>query len=148
MHLKFLRIFLGFAAVAWGVSAFGVFASWPAASAALGLGAQPIAYDRMLDYWLRMASGAKTARHECGRRRSGLKKSPSRDRGHLVPSKVQISGDCLGYCCGGNRLKSMLGSHGASLRRFLPHKSRTTIISLPRRLFTTQWNCFFWSSQS
>lgn len=33
--------------------------TWPAASQALqGLGAQPIAYDRMLDYWLRMASGA------------------------------------------------------------------------------------------
>ena len=33
--------------------------SWSAADQALeGLGAQPIAYDRMLDYWLRMASGA------------------------------------------------------------------------------------------
>jgi hypothetical protein len=33
--------------------------SWPAAADALqGLGAQPIAYDRMLDYWLRMAAGA------------------------------------------------------------------------------------------
>lgn len=33
--------------------------SWPSAAEALeGLGAQPIIYDRMLDYWLRMASGA------------------------------------------------------------------------------------------
>jgi hypothetical protein len=61
MHLRLLRLFLGFAAVAWGASVFGVFLSWPAAERALeGLGAQPIAYDRMLDYWLRMAAGAFT----------------------------------------------------------------------------------------
>jgi hypothetical protein len=59
MHIRLLRLFLGFSAVAWGVSAFGVFLSWSAASQALeGLGAKPIEYDRMLDYWLRMASGA------------------------------------------------------------------------------------------
>src|SRR5215831_13801251 len=59
MQLRLLRIVLGFAALAWGASFYGVFASWPAATQALqGLGAQPIAYDRMLDYWLRMASGA------------------------------------------------------------------------------------------
>lgn len=61
MHLRLLRLFLGFAAFAWGVSVFGVFISWSAASRALqGLGAQPIVYDRMLDYWLRMAAGAFT----------------------------------------------------------------------------------------
>jgi hypothetical protein len=61
MNLRFLRLFLGFAACAWGASVFGVFLSWSAASQALeGLGAQPIAYDRMLDYWLRMAAGAFT----------------------------------------------------------------------------------------
>ena len=59
MHLKILRLLLGFSACAWGVSFFGVFLSWPAAENALeGLGAKPIAYDPMLDYWLRMASGA------------------------------------------------------------------------------------------
>lgn len=59
MHLRLLRLFLGFAALAWGVSVFGVVVSWSTAAEALqGLGAQPIAYDRMLDYWLRMASGA------------------------------------------------------------------------------------------
>jgi hypothetical protein len=59
MGLRLLGIFLGFAALAWGVSVFGVFLDWSAASDALqGLGARPIAYDRMLDYWLRMASGA------------------------------------------------------------------------------------------
>jgi hypothetical protein len=43
----------------WGVSVYGVFATWDAAEIALcGMGADPIAYDRMLDYWLRMASGA------------------------------------------------------------------------------------------
>lgn len=57
MKLRLLRIFLGFAAMAWGVSFYGVFSSWPAAEEALqGLGAKPITYDPMLDYWLRMAS--------------------------------------------------------------------------------------------
>jgi hypothetical protein len=59
MGLRLLRLVLGFAGFAWGVSVFGVFLSWPAATQALqGLGAQPIAYDPMLDYWLRMAAGA------------------------------------------------------------------------------------------
>jgi nitrogen fixation protein len=59
MRLRLLRLFLGFAAFAWGISVVGVFLSWSAATQALqGLGAQPIAYDRMLDYWLRMAAGA------------------------------------------------------------------------------------------
>lgn len=59
MHLRLLRLFLGFAAFAWGISVFGVFLSWSAAVEALqGMGALPIAYDPMLDYWLRMAAGA------------------------------------------------------------------------------------------
>jgi vacuolar-type H+-ATPase subunit I/STV1 len=59
MQLRLLRLFLGFAAFAWGVSVVGVFASWPQAAGMLqGLGAKPIAYDPMLDYWLRMAAGA------------------------------------------------------------------------------------------
>lgn len=59
MKLRLLRLFLGFSALAWGVSFFGVVASWPAAEQALqGMGAKPISYDPMLDYWLRMASGA------------------------------------------------------------------------------------------
>ena len=49
MHLRLLRVFLGFAAIAWGASVFGVILPWPAAADALqGLGAQPIGYDRML----------------------------------------------------------------------------------------------------
>lgn len=59
MQFRLLQLFLGFAAFAWGISAVGVFASWPVAERALeGLGAHPIFYDKMLDYWLRMASGA------------------------------------------------------------------------------------------
>lgn len=59
MKLRLLRLFLGFAALAWGVSVLGVFLPWPAAGQALQwLGAKPVAYDRMLDYWLRMAAGA------------------------------------------------------------------------------------------
>ena len=59
MQFRLLRLFLGFAAAVWGVSIFGVFLSWDEISKALqGLGAQPIAYDRMIEYWLRMAAGA------------------------------------------------------------------------------------------
>ena len=59
MRLRLLRLSLGFAAFTWGAAVAGVFASWPMAERALeGLGAHPIAYDPMLDYWLRMASGA------------------------------------------------------------------------------------------
>jgi len=59
MHLRLLKLFLGFAAFAWGVSVVGVFASWPEAETLLEcFGAKPIAYDPMLDYWLRMASSA------------------------------------------------------------------------------------------
>jgi len=59
MRLRLLRLFLGFAAFAWGISIVGVFISWSGAVDALqGLGARPIEYDPMLDYWLRMASGA------------------------------------------------------------------------------------------
>jgi len=59
MHLRLLRLFLGFAAFAWGISVVGVFASWPQVNGiAQGMGAKPIAYDPMLDYWLRMAAGA------------------------------------------------------------------------------------------
>jgi len=58
-QLLYLRVFLGFAAFGWGISIVGVFVSWPEASQLLqGLGAKSIAYDPMLDYWLRMASGA------------------------------------------------------------------------------------------
>jgi hypothetical protein len=57
--LRLLRIFLGISAFAWGISAVGVFVSWSQAEQILeGLGAKPIAYDPMLDYWLRMAAGA------------------------------------------------------------------------------------------
>ncbi|HET7625122.1 MAG TPA: hypothetical protein VFM25_07645 [Verrucomicrobiae bacterium] len=53
-----MRLFLGFSALAWGVSAIGIFISWSKAEKFLeGLGANPIAYDPMLDYWLRMAAG-------------------------------------------------------------------------------------------
>jgi len=47
--------------LAWGISVVGLFASWPQInSIAQGMGANPIAYDPMLDYWLRMVCGAFT----------------------------------------------------------------------------------------
>jgi len=58
-RLRLLRLMLSFCAFVWGVSAFGVFLKWETAAGALqGMGAKPIAYDPMLDYWLRMAAGA------------------------------------------------------------------------------------------
>ena len=61
MHLRLLRLCLLFAAIVWGVSIFGVFASWSAAAEALrGFGAREIPNDPMLEYWLRMAAGAFT----------------------------------------------------------------------------------------
>lgn len=61
MKMRLLRTLLAFAGLTWGASVFGVVMSWSAAETALqGLGAQAITYDRMLDYWLRMAAGAFT----------------------------------------------------------------------------------------
>jgi hypothetical protein len=59
MRLRLLRLFLAVSALVWAVSVVGVFVTWSSAESMLvGMGAQPIAYDPMLDYWLRMASGA------------------------------------------------------------------------------------------
>lgn len=59
MPLRLLRLFLAFSEFGWGVCIVGVFVSWPQVNAiAQGMGAQPIAYDKMLDYWLRMICGA------------------------------------------------------------------------------------------
>ena len=59
MHLKLLRVFLGQAAITWGAAIPGVFLSWDAAAAAMeGFGAGEVEHDKMLDYWLRMASAA------------------------------------------------------------------------------------------
>ena len=59
MRLRLLKLLLFFAAIGWGVTGAGIFASWPQVNAiAQGMGAKPIAYDPMLDYWLRMISGA------------------------------------------------------------------------------------------
>lgn len=56
-RLSVLRVFLPFAAIAWVC----VFLTWDVPSLALqGMGAKPVAYDPMLDYWLRLASGAFT----------------------------------------------------------------------------------------
>jgi hypothetical protein len=54
-------MFLLFSAIGWAVCIVGLFASWPQInSIAQGMGAKPIAYDPMLDYWLRMICGAFT----------------------------------------------------------------------------------------
>jgi len=59
LQFRLLRVALVFSAAVWGVSAFGVFLKWDTAAGALqGMGAKLIPYDPMLDYWLRMASGA------------------------------------------------------------------------------------------
>jgi len=49
MQLRLLRLFLGFTAFGWGVSAIGIFVSWSEAESLLqGLGAKPISYDQCL----------------------------------------------------------------------------------------------------
>lgn len=59
MRLRLLRCCLVLAALTWGIAGCGVFLSWSTLSAALqGLGAGPLVFDPMLDYWVRMASGA------------------------------------------------------------------------------------------
>ena len=59
MRLRLLRMLLFFSAFAWGISIVGVFVPWSIAVELLqGLGLKNVAYDPMLDYWLRMASGA------------------------------------------------------------------------------------------
>ena len=61
MSLPLLRLFLAFSAFGWGVCILGVFVSWPQVnSITQGMGGKPIAYDPMLDYWLRMICGAFT----------------------------------------------------------------------------------------
>ncbi len=58
-QFRLLRVALVFSGCVWGISACGVFMKWETAAGALqGMGARPISYDPMLDYWLRMASGA------------------------------------------------------------------------------------------
>ena len=61
MKLRLLRLFLLFSALGWAVCVVGIFATWPQVNCiAQGMGAKPIAYDLMLDYWLRMICGAFT----------------------------------------------------------------------------------------
>jgi hypothetical protein len=55
--LNTLRIGLLVSAIGWGISFYFTFASWSAATNQLyGMGAGPIAYHPLFDYWLRMAS--------------------------------------------------------------------------------------------
>lgn len=61
MSLRFLRIFLVFSSLGWVICVVGIFVSWSRFIALLqGLGGPSVAYDRMLDYWLRMTAGAYT----------------------------------------------------------------------------------------
>ncbi len=54
---RLLRMFLLLGALTWGAAIPGIFLGWNSAASALkGLGAEVIEYDKMLDYWLRMAS--------------------------------------------------------------------------------------------
>ena len=59
MKLRLLRWSLAVAGLVWGASVFGVFLKWTDAADVLEkLGATTIAYDPMLNYWLRMTAGA------------------------------------------------------------------------------------------
>ena len=55
--LNTLRLGLLVSAIGWGISFYFTFGSWKAATDQLrGMGADPIVYQPLLDYWLRMAS--------------------------------------------------------------------------------------------
>lgn len=57
--LNILRLGLLLSACGWGISFFFTFAPWQIAARQLyDMGANEIAYDPLLDYWLRMASCA------------------------------------------------------------------------------------------
>lgn len=61
MNLRFLRICLVFSSLGWVVCVVGIFMSWSSFIALLqGLGGPSVAYDRMLDYWVRMTAGVYT----------------------------------------------------------------------------------------
>src|SRR5262245_9369689 len=61
MNLRLLSFFLVFSAIGWVVCVIGIFLSWSRFIELLhGLGGPIVAYDRMLDYWLRMTSGVYT----------------------------------------------------------------------------------------
>ena len=61
MNLRMLRFFLVFSAIGWVVCVIGVFISWSSFTNLLHrLGGPIVAYDPMLDYWLRMTAGAYT----------------------------------------------------------------------------------------
>ena len=61
MNLRLLRIFLVFSSLGWVVCVVGIFMSWSSFITLLqGLGGPGVAYDRMLDYWLRMTAGVYT----------------------------------------------------------------------------------------
>jgi hypothetical protein len=54
-----LRVGLALSAVGWGISFYFTFAPWDVAMEQLTfMGADPIAYQPLLDYWLKMASCA------------------------------------------------------------------------------------------
>ena len=57
--LRTLQTGLLFSSMGWGISFYFTFVSWDSAAEQLDLmGAGPIAYNPLLDYWLRMASAA------------------------------------------------------------------------------------------
>lgn len=59
MKLRGLRFFLIFSACTWLICLAGLFLDWPTINhVAMGMGAQSLAYDPMLVYWLRMVCGA------------------------------------------------------------------------------------------
>lgn len=59
-QLNILRIVLFFTGLGWGLTVIGVFLPWDFATEHLEIfgGSGPIPDDPMLNYWLRMASGA------------------------------------------------------------------------------------------
>jgi len=61
MYSRLLKLILTVATFGWGISILGALLPWSTATAGLsGLGAGPIPYDPMLEYWMRMVGGGFT----------------------------------------------------------------------------------------
>lgn len=60
-HYRLLRMLLFASSLTWLISIFGILLPWPTIEPVLTeLGATEIKYDKMIEYWFRMTSGAFT----------------------------------------------------------------------------------------
>ena len=62
MALRIMRMILGLVAISWGIAALGIALPWDTLDTLFhNFGARTLTHDPMLEYWIRMASGAYAA---------------------------------------------------------------------------------------